>query len=163
MALPSSICLCMTLVRLALETTKRYTGPKAKVTELAAPWQHVVVWTIGVILAALTPLLLPYFHGIDKNNTPSMYNLLGHGDLLLIALVITIAGITELMLVMRNIPFSTIMPVAMAILGGLLAIVAEAFWYSDLAVESLNGNNIFTPHVPAGFHPSPASHVRMLS
>ena len=71
---------------------------EVKVNEVVPvrPWQHVVVWLVGVVFAALVPLLLPYFHGLDMDDTPSMTSLLGHGDLLLIALVITIAGITEL-------------------------------------------------------------------
>ena len=122
-------------------------SPQVRVIEQASPWLHVFVWLIGVLLASLAPLLLPYFHGIDQDNTPSMRSLLDHGSLLLIALVITIAGITELILAIRNIARRQLMPVATAILGGLLAIVTEAFWYADLAVQDPTGNKLAVPHV----------------
>jgi hypothetical protein len=121
--------------------------PRVRRIEHAPPWQHVVVWLIGVLFASLTPLLLPYFHGVDQDDTPSMHALLGRGELLLIALVITIAGITELILAMRNISAGQLMPVATAILGGLLAIVAEAFWYADIAASSFGSDKIPPAHV----------------
>ena len=113
----------------------------------ATPRQHVLVWVIGVLFASLTPLLLPYFHGIDLSTTPNMQDLLGRGDLLLISLVLTIAGIAELIPSIRNISAGQLTPVAAIFLGGLLAIVAEAFWYADISAEFLS------------VHKNPKSHV----
>jgi hypothetical protein len=115
--------------------------------EHATPRQHVLVWLIGVLFASLTPLLLPYFHGIDLNNTPSMQDLIGRGDLLLISLVLTIAGIAELIPSIRNISAGQLTPVAAILLGGLLAIVAEAFWYADISAEFLSVQKTPTEHV----------------
>ncbi|SRR5258708_37861207 len=115
--------------------------------EHASPRQHVLVWFIGVIFASLTPLLLQYFHGIDLNSTPNMQALLGRGDLLLISLVLTIAGIAELIPSIRNISAGQLTPVAAILLGGLLAIVAEAFWYADISAEFLSAHKTATLHV----------------
>src|SRR5262249_32971967 len=73
------------------------------------PWQHVAVWLVGAVLASLVPFLFLYFHGVDRNKPPNMFELLGRGDLLLISLVLTIGGITELVLVLNKIHQKQIM------------------------------------------------------
>lgn len=109
------------------------------VVRAASPRQHMVVWLIGVLLASLIPFLFQYLHGLDRGDPPSIYLLLGHGDLLLISLVVTIAGITELVLVAHNLIQEQIMVFALVLLGSVLVIAAEALWYADIASQLLDG------------------------
>jgi len=119
---------------------------KVQVVRHATPRQHVIVWLVGVLLASLIPLLFTYFHGVDRNRPPSIFNLLGHGDLLLISLVVTIAGITELALSVNKIRQSQLMSAAMVLLGSVLAIAAEGLWYADISAQILDGQKILSVH-----------------
>jgi hypothetical protein len=120
--------------------------PEVRVLTHATPQQHVILWLIGVLLASLIPLLFLYFHGLDRSSPPSIFSLLGNGDLLLISLVVTIAGITELVLAMRNIRQSQLMAGGIAVLGGVLAIAAEALWYADISAQMLDGQPVAAVH-----------------
>jgi hypothetical protein len=93
------------------------------------------------------PFLFLEFHGLDQGSPPSIYELLGRGDLLLISLVLTIAGITELVLVINRVSQPQVMPVALVLLGGVLVVVAEALWYADLSAQILDGQKATGPHV----------------
>jgi uncharacterized membrane protein len=106
----------------------------------ASPRQHVTVWLVGVVLASLVPLLSEFFQGLDRSSPPSLYELLNRGDLLLISLVLTISGFTELVLVFNRIEQAQVMPVALILLGGVLLVAAEALWYGDLSSQFLNNN-----------------------
>jgi energy-converting hydrogenase Eha subunit C len=108
----------------------------------ATPAQHVVVWLIGVVLASLIPFLFIYLHGVDKGGTPGLAELLSRGDLLLIALVICIAGITEQVLILNRIEQRRLMGLALLLLGCILLIVAEAFWYADITASVLDGRRV---------------------
>jgi hypothetical protein len=114
------------------------------VARAATPRQHVVVWLVGVLLASLIPFLFQYLHGVDRGNPPGIFSLLGHGDLLLISLVVTIAGITELVLVVHSLTQKQIMIIALVLLGALLVIAAEALWYADIASQLLDGQLLIT-------------------
>jgi hypothetical protein len=120
-----------------------------RIVERPTPRQHLVVWLVGVVLASLVPFLFLYFHGIDRGGPPSIFELLSRGDLLLISLVVTIAGITELVLVLNRIRQDQIMPVALVLLGGVLVVVAEAFWYADLSAQLLDGQKATSSHAVA--------------
>ncbi len=122
-----------------------------KVTQHATPRQHVIVWLVGAVLASLLPFLFLYVHGLDKNRPPGIYELLGRGDLLLISLVVTIGGITEVVLVLNKIDQRQMLPVALYLLGGVLAVVAEAAWYADITARLLDGQPATVPEpVTAG-------------
>jgi uncharacterized membrane protein len=105
----------------------------------ATPWQHVVVWIVGSVIAGLIPVGFTALHGLDNDHPPGFYDLLGTGDLLLIAIVISIAGIAELALVLRQTRPDQILWVALLILGNLLFIVSAALWFGDLASRVLEG------------------------
>jgi len=121
--------------------------PEVRIIERAPSWLYVFVWLIGVLLASLTPLLLPYFHAVDQDRQLGAFGLLGHGELLLIALVLNITGISEVLLEIRNMSSKQAIAVTTAILGGLLAVIAEAFWYADLTADPLGGSKMAKAHV----------------
>ncbi len=121
--------------------------PRGKIPQHATPAQHVIVWLIGVLLASLIPLLFLYFHGLDSSHAPTVFDLLGHGDLLLISLVVTIAAITELVLAVNNIQQAQLLPTAVILLGAVLAVAAEALWYADISAQLLDGQSFGSTHV----------------
>lgn len=122
-------------------------SPSVRIIQHATPSQYVIIWLVGVLLASLIPLLFLYFHGLDKNKPPSVFDLLGDGNLLLISLVVTIAGIAELAITINNIGHAQLMQVALILLGAVLAVAAEALWYADVSAQLLNGQKITSTHV----------------
>lgn len=92
--------------------------------------QHVTLWVVGVVLASLLPLLVLYLHGLTGGRPPGFVQLLGHGDLLLIGVVVTIAGLMELVRSWDKVKDSQIFIVAIAVLGAVLIVASEALWYA---------------------------------
>jgi hypothetical protein len=88
-----------------------------------------------------------FFYGLDRGSPPSLYELLSRGDLLLIALVLTIGGFTELALVFNKIEQAQVLPVALVLLGGVLLVAAEALWYGDLSAQLLNKQTSAPVHI----------------
>ena len=125
------------LQRRTSEAITDASGNEYRIVTRASPRQHVVVWIVGSVVASLVPFLFLSFHSIDGKHTPDLYSMLGRGDLLLIALVITIGGIAEILLVLNQV--EDLMAGALLLLGGILLVVAEAFWYADLTSQVLAG------------------------
>ena len=120
-----------------------------RIVRAATPRQHVIVWLVGVLLASLMPFLFLFLHGLDRSGPPSIFQLLGHGDLLLISLVVTISGITDLVLVMHNLQPTQIVSTALIVLSSILMIVAEALWYADISSQLLDGEKVSSTHMVA--------------
>ena len=117
-----------------------------QIPDVPSPRSHVIVWLVGVLLSSLIPLTVIFFHGLDAGKTPSIFKLLGHGDLLLISLVVTIAGITEIALAFRRIHPAQSLPVALLVLGAVLVIAAEALWYADVTARLLDKQSFPATH-----------------
>ena len=117
------------------------TKPELEIRERqkVTPRQHVVVWVVGAVIASLLPLAFTLFQGVDRNKVPGFYQLLGTGDLLLVGIVISIAGIAELVLVVRQTSPNQTIPVALLILGNLLLVASSGLWFGDLASLVLAG------------------------
>lgn len=110
--------------------------------------RHLLSWIIGVVVASLVSIVPLIFHGIDNRTMPSIYDLLGHGDLLLASVILTIAGIAEIapILSMGEINASEGGVAVFLLVGGTLVIVGEATWYADLVSEALaNKSSNYTP------------------
>lgn len=120
-----------------------------RIIKHATPLQHVVVWLVGVVVASLLPFLVLYFHGIDTSSPPGMFELLSRGDLLIISLVFTIAGLAELALVFNRIHQEQLLAAALLVIGGTLLITTEALWYSDITAQLLRGGKVTSIHAVA--------------
>lgn len=99
-----------------------------QVVEHAGPWKHVLVWFIGVIVASLMPFLWLYLSNKPNNSPPSVWQMLGEGELYIIAIVVLIAGVTEIILLLRQIRQAT--TVALLILGAILFVIVDAAKYA---------------------------------
>jgi hypothetical protein len=97
---------------------------RSVVVERVTPWKHVVIWVVGVIIASLIPFLWTYASNQPNDASPNVYQVLGHGDLYLIAIIVLIAGITEIVLLLRKIEKD--MAVALLIIGGFLFVLLDA-------------------------------------
>jgi len=117
-----------------------------QITGAPNPRSHVIVWLVGVLLSSLIPLIFIFIHSLDAGKIPSIFELLGHGDLLLISLVVTIAGITDITLVFRRIRPAQSLPVALLVLGAVLVITAEALWYADVTARLLDKQSFPAAH-----------------
>lgn len=103
------------------------------------PRQRVVVWIVGSVLAALLPIVIAGVHGLDSSAVSGFYDLLGRGELLLIAITIAIAGVAELSLTLRQVKTNQTLWVALLLLGNLLLVASAALWYGDLtSAEAAN-------------------------
>jgi hypothetical protein len=100
--------------------------------EQVKPWKHVTIWLIGVVIASLAPLLWAYVS--PKSAPPSIYQVLGKGDLFLISVVLLIAGITEIILLTKRI--SQDFTVALLIIGGFLIAIFDAAKYAGASAAS---------------------------
>jgi hypothetical protein len=58
-----------------------------RVRKRPKPGSRVTVWLVGTVIAGLLPIGVTAVQAIDNNNSPSFYELLGRGDLLLISIV----------------------------------------------------------------------------
>jgi hypothetical protein len=97
------------------------------------------IWVLATIVASLVPPFLAIiFHGVDRQQIPSLFEMFGRGDLLVIGVVITIGGFGELLPVIKRIPDDSMSGMTSAIIGGLLLILAESLWYADITSTILD-------------------------
>lgn len=112
------------------------------------PARHVLVWFLGVVVASLLPFVPLVVHHIDARDSPGIYDLLGRGDLLVISLVFTIAGLVELGLYWKRVEQPDV-PIFLMI-GGILLVLGEGFWYGDISSQILGGGTVPTHAVTYG-------------
>lgn len=105
-------------------------------TKEARPWQHVLVWLVGVVLASLMPILWATQSSSPEAVTPSVYKLLGSGDLYLISVVVIIAGLTEIALLFRRI--NQVLTVALLVLAAILVVLIDAARYAGASSVAAN-------------------------
>lgn len=91
------------------------------------PWKHVVIWFLGVVLASLIPFLWIYLSSKPGGSTPSIYQMLGGGELYIIAIVVLIAGIVEIALLLNRIDNFTI---ALLLIAAFLFVIIDAAKYA---------------------------------
>lgn len=104
-----------------------------QVSKWPTPREKTKIWVLGTIIASLfPPFLAILFHGVDRREMPSVTEMFGRGDLLVIAVVVTIGGFAELLPVIKRIPEDSLKPMAYALLGGFLLTTAESLWYADI-------------------------------
>ncbi|WP_370964690.1 hypothetical protein [Amycolatopsis sp. cg9] len=102
------------------------------------PWQLVTLWIFGVVFASLIPLLAIYFRSRFNGDHLTFDRLLGHGDLLLISAIVTIAAILEPMRALDKVKENRqAFSCAMAVIGGMLLISCEALWYACISGDTL--------------------------
>lgn len=102
---------------------------------------RIVIWLVGTVIASLIPFLAVLFHGIDRRQIPSLTDVLGRGDLLVISVVVTIGGASEILPVIRRVAPEKFRLLSLAYLGCFLSIVAEAIWYADVTATILDGGS----------------------
>lgn len=102
-----------------------------------SPREHVTMWLLGVVVASLVPFLFLIFHRIDGDHLPSIYELLGRGDLLVISLVVTVGGIAELALASSRVRPDQVVTAAYFLIGSVLVVIGEAAWYADITATLL--------------------------
>ena len=110
------------------------------VTQKIDPWKCVLVWFIGVVFASLMPFLRRYASSKPGSNGPSVYQMLGAGELYIIAIVVLIAGVTEIVLLLRRIQQA--LTVALLILGAILFSILDAARYTGASELSPNAQPI---------------------
>jgi hypothetical protein len=113
-------------------------GPTVITVNKPEPWMHITVWFVGVILASLVPIIWAEQSAQPANPAPNINEILGHGDLYLISVILLIAGITEIILSLRLIPQTLV--VAMLILGGFLLVTVDAARYAGASSVSETGS-----------------------
>jgi hypothetical protein len=106
------------------------------IVEPPKPWKHVLVWIVGVVLASLAPFLWLYLANKPNSNPPSIYQMLDAGELYIIAIVVLIAGVTEIALLLRQIRQG--LTVAMLMIGGLIFILVDAARYAGASELTAN-------------------------
>ncbi|TPG36937.1 hypothetical protein EAH80_03355 [Mycobacterium hodleri] len=93
-------------------------------------------WFVGAVVASLIPFLPDIVHWVDgKANTPDFYDSLARGELLAIAMVVTIGGLAELAPVRHDIRYS-----AGWVVGGVLIGLSEGIWYTDVVTDLMDGH-----------------------
>jgi hypothetical protein len=70
------------------------------------PWKRVVVWFLGVIIAALIPFVWVSQSSRPGDGGPNIYQLLGSGELYLVSIIVLIAGLTEIVLLFSRIKYN---------------------------------------------------------
>jgi uncharacterized membrane protein len=99
---------------------------------------RVTIWFLGVVIASLIPLASTFIDGADINEAPSWEALLGHGDLLIIGIVVAVAGFVEIGLSYKAIKPDRIPFVILLITAGVVVLVAQAVWYGDISANLLS-------------------------
>lgn len=99
------------------------------------PWQHIVVWTAGVLAASLLPFLWVYVDPPAGKASPSIYQVLGRGDLYLVAIIILLAGVTEIALLFRHI--DSTLTLALLIIGALFIAPLDAARYANASGQPI--------------------------
>ncbi len=104
-------------------------------------WKRVVIWIIGVVLASLIPFAWASQSSKPGDRGPSMYILLGSGDLYLVSVIVLIAGLTEIVLLMRQLDEFT---VALLVLAAIFFVIIDAARYAGASAITTNANS--PPH-----------------
>ena len=99
-------------------------------TREAGPWKRVAVWFVGVISAALIPFVWVYESTSPSESDPSIYRMLGSGDIYLISVIVIFAGLTEIALLFRKLSEKNDLNVALLVLGGIFAVLVCAARYA---------------------------------
>jgi hypothetical protein len=123
------------------QLTHDHPGLEIRVRQKASPRDRVLVWLLGSVVAGVFPIVFTFFHGLDSRHTLGFYQLLGKGDLLLIAIVLSVAGVAELVLDIRKMSNEQNLWVALLLLGNTLTVVADALWFGDLSSLTLEGKS----------------------
>lgn len=110
-----------------------------------SPRQHVVLWVVGVVIASLLPLLAILLHGLTNPRPPGLVELLGNGDLVLIGVVVTIAGLMELVRSWSRIREDRNFVVALVTLCTALLITCEALYYASIGGTVMDGKPVGEP------------------
>ena len=106
---------------------------QAQISRWPTPKEKTKIWVLGTIIASLVPPFLAMFvHGVDRQKIPNIAEMFGRGDLLVIAVVVTIGGFAELLPVIKRVPDRALKSMAYALLGGFLLTTAESIWYADI-------------------------------
>lgn len=108
-----------------------------KIVDHPSPGQRACVWLFAVVVASLLPFVSVFLRGLDRDGIPSFPELVGRGDLLVIAIIITIGGVAELLLVMGKMPQRRSVGGIFLVLGAVLLVAGEAFWYADIGATLL--------------------------
>ena len=90
-------------------------------------WKRVVIWIIGVVLASLIPFAWASQSSKPDVGGPSIYKLLGSGDLYLVSVIVLIAGLTEIVLLLRLLDEFT---VALLVLAAIFFVIIDAARYA---------------------------------
>ncbi len=104
--------------------------------EQIKPWKHIVVWVAGVIIASLIPFIWIYADPTPGRGAPNIYEVLGRGDLYLIAIIVLIAGVTEIALILRHMKKD--LTVALLLIGGFLLVLVDAARYANASSIPIN-------------------------
>ena len=126
---------------LALLSSKLCAGDYPDLTirkrKKATPFQHVIVWFLGSVLAGCIPILATVLYGLAVSKPVGFYEALGKGDLLLIALVLSLAGLSDLVLKIHDVRPGPIWP-ALLVVGTVLLVAGDALWFGDLSSAVLH-------------------------
>lgn len=110
-------------------------------TQKAKPWKRVAVWFVGVVLAALIPFVWVYQITAPADSNPSIYKLLGSGDLYLVSVIVIFAGLTEIALLFRRLGEKHDLNVALLVLGGIFAVLICAARYAGASTAADAGHS----------------------
>ena len=110
-------------------------------TRKAGPWKHVAVWFVGVLAAALVPFGWVYESVSPDKSNPSLYKLLGSGDLYLVSVIVIFAGLTEIALLFRKLGEKNDLNVALLVLGGIFAVLVCAARYAGASTAADAGHS----------------------
>ena len=109
---------------------KQYPEISIRIRQVPTQWNHVWVWVVASVLAGLLPIVIQGWHAVRDDQAVTFIRLLGDGELLLIAVVLMIAGLGELVLVIRDVE-SSVIGLALFLLGYVM-VLAGVSWLSDL-------------------------------
>lgn len=99
--------------------------------------QRIIMWLVASALAGLAPVGATALHYVDSGGL-GFYQLFGKGDLLMVAVVLSLAGIGEIALYFRHVKTDAL-ALGLLVVGLAMSIVVDAIWFSDLSALALAG------------------------
>jgi hypothetical protein len=124
-------------------------GARVVVRIPPSPRQHVGYWFAGGVVAALIPFLSIIVHWADGSpNHSGFYEALGRGELLAIAMVITLSGLAELVPAMGSVRDAA--GTGWLLLSAIFLGLTEGLWYTDVTSNVMDKHPLPLGHLAWG-------------
>ena len=100
---------------------------------------RLLIWLIFDVIVSLTPFVFGYLQAIDRDEAFHFSDVLGSGQLLLVAVAIAASAIGELIAI--EVTDMQKVPKVLALGLAFLVVIVSALWFGDITA-SISGNSI---------------------